>query len=227
VKKQEYSFDGIIWSVKVDHLSDFIALEIRYKDRKEVEFFAIDLYENKKINIHHHFEEKWLWGIECIHNKTIIVHSYLSAQSPEHQYLIAYDTQEGKKLWENYTDAFENINGDHLVVYNLRIEPKKLTLLNIRTGQTEVRGRRSEIGNQLSDLRFPTSDILDWKGYHISTSTKDRSQVIEIINDEKNIHISEIISKDIDTLPLDSFFIFNDHLIFIKNKSRLVTYLLE
>lgn len=246
LKTWHYDFDGLIWSIKVDHYQPGIALEIRNKDRKEVSFFSLDPITLAVMPIIMDSAEKWLWGIETITRSTIILHGFVSESSPQHNYLIAFDSKNGQKLWENYHDTFYDESDEGIVVYNSKIEPRNLRLINPVNGQ-QIKNTIDETHfpkQKKSTLTFPelihnketvptylpdNSQIIEqitFNDFQIYTYNIESKQYICIINEKKNIKEVNIISENNPTTSSDSFFIYNNQLIFIKNKSQFVSYFL-
>jgi hypothetical protein len=224
-----HTFEGMIWSVRVDPASPYMALEVRYKDRKEVSFYSIDPEEKRVIPVLHEFDEKWLWGIECIREGIIVLHSYVSAQTPEHQYLVAYDAASGEKAWENYTDCFYADHREGILSYPKKIQPKRLQLRAIRSGEL-IRpvDDLSEFRSIPLSLHYPvvdeesSCDILEYGLQSIRCQPEDGEWVLRIEQEGEGEIYRDTLGSYTGKALSSTFFLFENHLIYIKNKSEFV-----
>src|ERR1700712_816000 len=106
-------FNGTIWRMEIDSLSETVFVEIRHSEEKKVSFGSVNLL-NGNINFDNYTTpERWLTGIETAYDGVLLLHQYLSETSPVHKGLIAVDAITAQTLWSNYTYAFDylSVNG--------------------------------------------------------------------------------------------------------------------
>src|ERR1700761_5287602 len=105
-------FNGAIWRLEIDELTDTIFVEVRNEAEKQASFASISL-TNGTI----HFTdlttpERWLTGIEAAYDGVLLLHNYQSANGPAHKGLTAIDALNGLVLWTNYVFAFEQLTAN-------------------------------------------------------------------------------------------------------------------
>ena len=128
--------NGIIWRIEIDSLSNTLFLEVRNTENKEVSFASIDLTIGK-INFKQlTLPERWLTGIEAAYDGVLLLHHYQSATSPVHKAIVAINGRDATTLWSNYTYAFDSLSANGLISYSTQVQPKKLFLVDLKTGTT-------------------------------------------------------------------------------------------
>ena len=132
----EENCKGDIWRMEIDEISDTLFLEIRDPESKKVHFSAINLRAGHTIFRDLAAPEQWLTGMEAAYNGVLLLHFYQTETGPTHKGLMAIDAQTGKTLWSDYSLSFDYLAEKGPVVYDSRIFPRKLFLLDIKTGAT-------------------------------------------------------------------------------------------
>jgi hypothetical protein len=136
--KQPYltkKFDGDIWRMEIDEQSDNILLEIRNAVNKQVSFASVCLTSGKVNFESHTTNERWLTGLEAGWDDVMLIHNYVSGNTPVHRGLIAFDAKTGARLWENYNFAFHHLSNNGPIIYDTRLQPVKLMLADIHFGK--------------------------------------------------------------------------------------------
>lgn len=103
-------FEKPVWRVLPDHAGPGLAVEIRSREDKFVQFFYLSLLDRKPTEITH--GQDWWKGLEAVHNSHIILHAYESPGLPLHQGLYVYEGVQGKLLWEKPQAIFEALAED-------------------------------------------------------------------------------------------------------------------
>jgi hypothetical protein len=129
-------FTGTIWRMEIDELSETLFVEIRNNEDKQVSFAAISLVNGEVYFKDITTPERWLTGIEAAYDGVLLLHNYQSEAGPTHRGVIAIDGSSGETLWSNYTFAFDYLSENGPVIYDTRIQPRKLFLADIKTGAT-------------------------------------------------------------------------------------------
>jgi hypothetical protein len=242
----KYQCNLPIWRLEIDEISNFIFLEIRDTANKQVTFTSIEL-TNGKAN----FEalgtpERWLTGIEAAYNGVLLIHNYQSENGPIHKGLTAIDGITGQVLWSNYTLALDQLSVNGPVVYNAQIQPKKLMLIEIKTG-TAIRAYEPVIdplldnhisaaqllpASFLSTIELPvkpygnTVHYMEHNNYRIVSLhtflTEQLEQHLYIFDDEGNIVYRDLLQTGIQKLQPEAFVIHKNKLIYLKNRSELI-----
>ncbi|QEC75133.1 DUF4905 domain-containing protein [Mucilaginibacter ginsenosidivorax] len=235
-----------VWRMEIDELSNIIFLEVRNGADKLVSFTSIGL-DNGMVN----FDglttpERWLTGIETAFDGVFVLHNYQSEKGPAHKGLTAIDGHTGKTLWSNYNLAFDYLSVNGPVVYNTQIQPKKLFLADIKTGETvrnyqpiidEVLNNRILSPQVLPVQAFKslpdgveaygnTVDYLEHNNFRIVSLHTfldgQLKQVLYIFDDEGDTVYHDLLQTDIQKLQPEAFVVHNNKLIYLKNRSVLI-----
>ena len=130
-------FNGVIWRMEIDELSDTLFVEIRNEEERTVSFAAVSLSGGDVLFKDILTPEKWLAGIEAAYDGVLLLHFYQSETGPAHKGLMAIEAGSAKILWSNYSYTFDHLTENGPVVYDVRMHPRKFFLLDIKTGATE------------------------------------------------------------------------------------------
>jgi hypothetical protein len=129
------SFTGTVWRLQVDEQSHTLAVELRNEHDKQTSFAAIDLTNGRVYFDNLTMPERWLTGMEAIYNNVLLLHYYKHESGPEHKAIIAINALTGAELWSNYSVAFDHLSVNGPVVFNTSLQPKKLMLADISSGE--------------------------------------------------------------------------------------------
>lgn len=233
--------NGVIWRLEIDSISNTIFLETRTAD-KQVSFTSIDLINGGTNFENFTLPERWLAGIEAAYNGILLLHTYQSENSPVHKGVIAVNNK-GGIIWNNYTYAFDHLSVNGPVLYNLQIQPKKLFLADIQTGlnirpfepviDTEPEYLLSvpHISNDeiLEDslLVAPHGNIvhyLDYNNFRIVSLHSFTGGLLKqhlYVMQGAELVYEDLLNTDIQKMQPESFILYKNSLIYIKNKSEL------
>src|SRR5258708_7952946 len=129
-------FNGAIWRMEIDELTETLFVEVRDSEEKKVHFGAVNLTNGEIYFKGLTTPERWLTGIEAAYDGVLLLHNYQSESVPVHKGLTAIDALTGKTLWSNYNFTFDYLSAKGPIVYDSRIQPRKLFLADIKTGVT-------------------------------------------------------------------------------------------
>jgi hypothetical protein len=234
-------FSGVIWRMEIDSLSDTIFLEIRTAD-KQVSFSSLSLTTGLTNFTGYTTPERWLTGIEGAYDGIMLLHNYQSENTPAHKGITAINSK-GEVSWGNYTYAFDHISVNGPILFNIQLQPKKLFLVDVNTGamlrqfeqtiDTEV--ENNIIAPQISapdqlQLSLPVKPYgnIAHYVYHnnfriVSLHTLKAGQLQQHLHimDGAGLVYEDLLSADIQKMQPESFILYKNSLIYIKNKSEL------
>jgi hypothetical protein len=236
-------FNGTIWRMEIDELTDTIVLEIRNEEKK-VCFGSINLKSGEVHFKDLSISEQWLTGIETAYDGALLLHYYQSETGPAHKGLLAIDAFTGKTLWSNYNFAFDYLSIDGPIVFDTIVLPRKLFLADIKTGATtriyepsvykevtnnivvpmfispdELPPKLISVhpfGNMVHYLEYNNLRIVSLhalKGGHLTQSILIFDGVDKIYED--------LLYSEIQKIQPEAFIMHKNCLIYIKNKSDL------
>lgn len=238
-------FDGNIWRIEIDEISNTLVAEIRNSADKQVSFASISLADGHVYFKNFSMPERWLTGIETAFNGVMLLHNYQSEASPAHKGLVAIDVTSGEMLWSNYTLAFDHLSVEGPIVYDVHIHPRKLFLADIKTGATKRIFEPSVYQELKNNIVIPDLKSSEWlatgalpvhpygESIHCLDYTHFRivslhalkggvlMQLIFIM-DGSHIVYQDMLNTGIQKFQPESFIMHNNRLIYIKNKSELL-----
>ncbi|MCC8426169.1 DUF4905 domain-containing protein [Mucilaginibacter sp. UR6-11] len=232
---------GVIWRVEIDGLTDTVFLEIRTTER-QVSFNSINLVNGKTYLKDYTSPERWLTGIEAAYDGILLVHNYQSENTPVHKGVTAINSK-GEVLWSNYTYAFDHLSINGPILFNIQLQPKKLFLTDIKTGvqlrafeQTiDVEAPAYVVIPKISapedlNISLPVEvygnivHYLDYNNFRIvSLHSLEAGQLKQhlYITDGNGLVYEDLLNADIQKMQPESFILYKNSLIYIKNKSEL------
>lgn len=240
------TYQAPVWCMEIDESSQTLFLEIRDHADKQVSFSALSL-QNGDI----YFEgfttpERWLTGIEAAYNGVLLLHNYQSATGPVHKGITAIEAASGKELWSNFTLAFDHLSINGPVVYNAQLQPKKLFLIDVKTGGT-IRAYEpvldQPLDNQIispelmpatavNNLYLPLTvhaNAVHYISYNsfriVSLHTllqEHLEQHLFVFNEEGTLLYHDLLNNAIQKMQPEAFVLHNNQLVYLKNRSGLI-----
>jgi len=241
----DHQFNGSIWRLEIDELSDTIFIEIRNDAEKQVSFASIDLTTGKLNFDNLTTPERWLTGIEAAYDGVMLLHNYQSAIGPAHKGLMAVDAVSGETLWSNYIYAFDHLTTSGPVFYDTNFHPKKLFLADIKTGatnriyqpfiypelQNNIAAPQAIKPENLLNNLFPAPPFgnsvhyLQYNNFRIVSLHTLQSGLLKqylFVMDGMDKVYEDLLNTDIQKLQPEAFIVHKNRLIYIKNKSALI-----
>ncbi|WP_426667704.1 DUF4905 domain-containing protein [Mucilaginibacter sp. McL0603] len=237
-------FKSTVWRLEIDALSQIIFAEVRDQADKKVYFAAISLDTGELLFDNLQTEERWLTGIETAYNGVLLLHNYQSEAAPVHKGLTAIDGGTGKVLWNNFTHAFDHLSVNGPIIYDTRIQPRKLFLVNIITGEI-IRPYNSSMDTEMDNEITLPEEISIGSLKHISLSTEPFGNTIHYLEHnnfrivslhtftegtlQQRLYIisnaeivyEDLLNSDIQKLQPEAFLLHKDQLIYLKDRSQL------
>lgn len=241
----DHEFKYPVWRLETDTASNIIYAEIREPADKRVSFASISLETGKVFFADLQTEERWLTGIETAFDGVLLLHNYQSEAAPAHKGLIAIDGQTGKSLWNNYTHAFDHLSVNGPVVYDTRLQPARLLIVDIKAGTMTrpfdpsidlANDNKIVLPERMSNTTLPsfslqlktfgeTIDYLDFNNFRIVSlhafAEGALQQLLYVLTKDNKIVYQDLLNKDIQKLQPESFLMRMGQLIYLTDKSRL------
>jgi hypothetical protein len=234
-------FPGVIWRMEIDSLSDTIFLEIRTAE-KQVSFSSLSLTTGLTNFTGYTTPERWLTGMEAAYDGVLLLHNYQSENTPAHKGITAIN-RGGEVSWSNYTYAFDHISVNGPVLFNIQLQPKKLFLVDVNTGAMLRQFEQTidtEVENYIIAPKTTTNDQLHWwlpdtpYGNIIHCVDHNNLRIVSLhtlkagqlqqhlyIMEGARLVYEDLLSADIQKMQPESFILYKNSLIYIKNTSEL------
>jgi hypothetical protein len=239
-----HKFNGTVWRLEIDTLTDTMVVEVRNEAEKQTGFSSLDLATGKTNFTDLTTPERWLTGIECVYDNVLLLHHYRHESGPEHKAIIAFDAQTGSQMWSNYSFAFDHLTINGPVVYNINILPKKLSVIDIKTGTIKIAYDKAidkplennivipqmVTPEQLVPGSLPVEpygnlvDYLDHNKYRIVSLHTQKDGLLQqhlFITSGTEIIYRDLLNTDIQKLQPEAFVLHKNALIYIKNRSEI------
>jgi hypothetical protein len=244
-------FPGTVWSLTAYPPRNVILIEVRDKVEKQVSFWALDyatgefLWRNRKL------EEPWWVNISGVYADVILFTLYLDSNNPDKKAVVAYSLLEFRLLWWNNDFSIGSI-GDVVHGFTSKLGLKEMRL-DILTGNVSGNADREK---QKSDIQRPVqyaegtdyfetiriflADRLNFSAVdsfeyletdsHIFISCYEKQNELAnyliVLSLDGEIVLKEILDSPVQGIGLDTFFVIQRSLFFVKNKTDLVSYTL-
>ena len=232
--------DGIIWKIKLDDVTETIVWENRTLEKK-VSFYAYDFLNQTHLIKHFSFEEDWLLGLDFVHDGIAYFHGFESEYSPVHKGIIAYHLKQNQIIWQNFSVSVQQYTLDGVVVFDPKVFPRNFQLFDLKTGNLvsklnlEDLYQTNSINNQIiipelieATNLWDTTHQLRYNELKIVALYKNEENIINQylqIYKNETLLFEDILNQDIQKIGIDTFFLWLDKLIYIRNKSEILSYL--
>jgi hypothetical protein len=244
-------FSGTIWNILADN--DAIVVEVRMADSKQVSFTAINpdsgdiLWANKVL------EEPWWVNASAISRDLVLFTIYLDTNNPDKKGLLAYSMRDLSLQWWNNDFSLSEMGTNSLKGFTSRLGLKEV-VLDLSTGKEisadhfQVKPASSNVRRPFQyhqeTTHFDTvkTFLVDRLNFHpVSTleylevdnrivisafchESDGLANYLFVLSAEGNVLLKEKLEGPVKGIGLDTFFILNGCLIFVKNKVELVSY---
>lgn len=244
--KQVFSekFKGLIWKIRIHENNEYMAIESRHLESRNVAFTVLDLKTGKIFFKERTYLEPMNLYLAYAAQENLILTVNEHAESPESKGLISINILNGEILWERYNFSFNQANSSGLQVYDPKVYPKNYLWINHLNAERISKQENSPIST--SNLLFPDlfeSYVLPDFIEHgliigqISVLHKDGLSIVSfhqkfennmqqrlVVYQHDKIFMDDIIIDGIQKLQPESFFMLNNRLLYIRNKNEIVSY---
>ena len=239
-----HQFESPVWRLEIDSNHGIILVEVRDVANKKVSFSSISLDNGTVYFDGLETEERWLTGIESAYDGVLLLHNYQTETGPSHKGIMAIDVFTGKTIWNNFNSAFDHLAINGPLIYDTRIQPRKLLLADIKTGAS-IRPYEPSIDLELTnDLVLPvvasdefslslhlpvhpmenTIHYLEHNNLRIVSLHAITAGMLQqhlYILDSSDIVFEDLLNTNIQKLQPESFLLYANKLIYLKNQSQL------
>jgi hypothetical protein len=182
--------------------------------------------------------------MEAAYNNVLLLHNYESPGTPAHKGVIAIDGITGETLWSDYNRTFNHLSKNGPVVFDNRIQPRKLFTINIKTGETmsaynPIIDEDIDTAIVLPDMvdagilgpdnlpEYPFGNIvhnLYHNPYRIvslhALKSNQLNQGLYIFKNDQPV-FNDLLNTGIQKLQPEAFVLHHHYLIYLKNKVEL------
>ena len=228
--KFQKQFNDTIWKIQLDAMLPYMAVLLRNKEDKKGKITAIHLPSGSFVDLS--IEVDWIADLIKIHQGCLFVQFYPNEALPKACGIACYDAATGKQHWINYTDTFYGFHQDSVLTYSSKIEPKTIISKDLHTGQpihseaVKIKEAALQFPQALNDQEESLSTIAYIIKTHYELADGIYTQYLRVLNQEQKIVVEDILNSSKELLRGDSFFVFDNQLVYIKHKQELKIYAL-
>lgn len=247
------SFHGVIWNFLADANNPRLFLEVRDVQQKEVSFSALNLRNYEWLWKDVSLEERWWVSLGAVAGEKLLFTVYTDTGNPDKKSLLAYDVSKNQISWWYNGFSLSGVNNLYVKGIDARF-PSKEIVLDLFTGKPlqqvdfhleesqnfpVIRPFQYEAGTAYFDtvsdflqsrvhagpiaaLEYLESGTLIFVSVFVRES--DLANYLYGFNSSGDLLLNEKLGENLKGIGLDTFFIYSDHLIFVKNKNELTSY---
>lgn len=247
-----HAFDGIIWNMLEAPEHKTMLLELRRPADKTVSFAAYDYGRNRFLWTGVKFEEPWWINLSAVAGGLVLFTVYTETNNPDQKSLVAYRLREQTIAWWRNDFSLTAVSGTALTGFSYKTGMKEL-ILDGDTGQVMPVQNQLETPQNLMALRpfhyragdagFDTikaylagrfegepvhgMDYLEYDAFILISyyvREPELANHLLVLDTEGNVVMREKAGQNLSGIGVDTFFVLEGSLFFVKNKSEFLRY---
>ncbi len=242
-----------IWKTLADPKHTMLFLEIRDKSSKTVSFSELDMANKRWLWQNVTFDEPWWISMNAFSNDVLLFTLYTNQQNPDEKSTMAFDTHQQKILWWKNKFVVSFASGDYVTGVETKFGSKE-TVFDVKTGDqlpahdlVLIKPENFQVTRPLQYTEgtsyFETvREFIERKcGFSPVISVEycehrslifisaykgqtDLANYLIVFNSKGDLVLDVTLGEDLKGIAPDTFFIIPGYLIFVKNKSELISY---
>ncbi|MDB5012382.1 MAG: hypothetical protein JWQ25_584 [Daejeonella sp.] len=236
-------FNGVIWKLLPETNKKLIAIESRNAENRQTAFSVLSYDTGELLLKEYHLDESWYVALSHIHQNLIFITGYESERSPVSKGITAIDLEKKEIQWQRFNYSYYDSWEEGLRVFNPNISPRRFEWLNYETGELISVPKPTALN---FDLLLPLETPLNTLPIEISARNivgvvlslayqdliissfhepfEENLRLRLIITSNGTILFEDILADHIQKQQLETFFIQQDHLFYIRNGNQIVSY---
>jgi hypothetical protein len=244
-------FDGVIWNLLASE--QILLIEVRDPVLKQVKFSAYSIAEESFLWKDRMLEEQWWVTASALAADAVIFTVYMDTNNPDKKGIVVYSMRDLVLMWWNndfslsstgidYVQGFTSKLGLREVALDLRSgqtrdisagekapDPKFLEKpVQYTTGSAHFETVRSFLADRLNFQAVSALEYLESGGrILISCYTNEGeglANYLFVLSAEGNVLLKEKLDAGVKGIGMDTFFILNGCVIFVRKRVELVSY---
>lgn len=247
-----YAFAGKVWNLMLTEDGEHLLFEIRDDQAYKTSYFMLNLLDfhfnlNEVI-----FEEDWWIGVTYATNRLVLFHTFENQDNPDNKSYFAFDVEQSKVLWQKNGLNITDVNA--AIALNINSSNQEKEFINLNSGEkTPPSEFKPSIQNKKLDPTFHYPEGSDYfttvskflapllnihivggvnyfqskKRIIISYYVKQQEGLLNaliVLNKKKEILLQQTLGKGLSGISDNTFFIYDDNLIFVKEKHHFFIY---
>lgn len=247
-----HTLDAVVWKQQVDPIKKLLVVELRDPDTRTVSFQCIDLANGDIYDPFTPEKEDWWIGLEQVQSGFALIHHYLQEEQPVRNGLDCYTIPNWKMQWERPEVQYLEITNNNVKV----LDTEEALTLSLSSGQeVEDNSDTFKAGLEIRfPEQFPADhshfktvaqflhqtwgyqaveglEYLEHKAlvlisYYLYTDQKLENYIL-VMKDDGEVIFQDCLGTQLSGIALDTFFIYEEQLIFVKQKNEIISLLLS
>ncbi len=247
-----HSFEGKVWNLMMTEDGESLLFEIRDDTAFKTSYSMLSLerlsFEVDELN----FEEEWWIGVTYATKDVILFHTYENPDNPDDRRYFTFDVNKRTVLWEGADLNLTHV--ENLIAEHVDPETHEHQYIDIMSGQQVIKKEvkpvvenkkvnyafhyveGSEYFNTVdkflaSVLSVRLVEAVDYyqfeKGVVISYYLREGnvlSNRLVVVSMERKVLFEETLGENLTGISDNTFFIYGDNLIFVKEKQHFFIY---
>jgi hypothetical protein len=231
---------------------NMLVLEVRDAEKKSVSFSALNYETAEFLWRDKNLEERWWVNASAVVDGVILFTAYLDTNNPDKKAILAYSVNDLKLKWWNNDFSISHIRGNTVAGFASRMGLKELHL-DIATGKEKAKDE-SEGDRKVTGLQKPAqySEEMDHfqtvrtflaerlnliavsaleyleteKGIIISCYLQENglANYLLVLSTDGKVQLKEKLEGNVKGIGVDTFFVLDGSLFFVRNKVELISY---
>lgn len=246
-----HTFDGIVWNTIVSGKSSLLLLEVRNADARRTSFSAFDFKTNRMILENISFDEPWWINLAAAVGDLALFTIYTETNNPDQKSLLAYQVTTKRILWWQNDFSLVSVAEGSVTGYSHKFGLKELTL-SIGSGKviSAPIGQPLQNLNVIRPFHFKAEDtgFVTVRSYLTTVMKLDPvlgmdyleadsfifiscyvqeaglANYLIVMTAEGDVVLNEKAGENLKGIGIDTFFLLQGSLFFVKNRSELVRY---
>jgi hypothetical protein len=244
-------FPGVVWSIIAYPPGRVVIVEVRDKAARQVSFWALDYERKEFLWTDQKVEEPWWVNVSGVHKDVILFTLYLDSSNPDKKAVVAYSLHGFRLLWWNNDFSIGTI-GDVVQGFTSKLGLKE-QCLDIRTGNAIEKDSKVEsapsilkpvqyaegteyfetiqrfLADRLNFFAVTSFEYLETSSHILISCYEKQNELANylfVLSLDGDVLLKEILDSPVQGIGLDTFFVIERSLFFVKNKAQLVSYTL-
>lgn len=244
-------FDGIVWNTLVSEKSSLLLLELRNPEKKRTTFAAFDYKTNQLLWDDLLFEEPWWINLSAAAGDIAFFTVYTETNNPDQKSLVAYKVSARTILWwqndfslvaageksvTGYSHKFGlkqlslDIDSGKVISGLIDTPPQNLSVIrpfHYRDGEPGFETVKLYLSRIMKQVPVMGLDYLEADGFiFISCYMQERglANYLIVLTADGDVVMNEKAGENLKGIGIDTFFLLEGSLFFVKNKCELVRY---
>ena len=251
--KFSYSFQGTIWNILADANSNRLFLEVRDVDQKKVSFSALNLQNYAWLWKDVVLEEPWWVSMSAIAGDKLLLTVYTDTNNPDKKTLLVFDVLKQEIAWWRNGFSVSASNTRNVKGIDARFPAREIILdlftgaevrdvdfhleysqnfpvirpFQYEEGTAHFKTVRDFLVSRLHIEPVATMDYLEQGRLILMSVFVKENELANFLygfSSDGEVIFKETLGENLKGVGLETFFIYSDHLIFVKNKRELASY---